>query len=344
MSDAAATPEAESRQAREAAARDALIRIVQRHGPGLAERPERAVALLRDAIPELRREIGLLGAAAREGGARRLRDAMAGDAATLTLALPQITADLAALTAVEVPAARWALESWAVALGAMPAAAPPQPPLAGAAPSRPAADSALWDGAGAPQPPAAGPATPATDSVVWDGTATPQPSPPPRRRRWLRRLLLLLLLPPLLLLIVAGLEYRDRIRDRPSGATAPTIGLDGRWYLEWVDTGGVVHRADLFMRDVSGTMLVNYSDPAERGPTSVEQRMTIWRSTGNIHIINGSDLRVVQSPPGTRVSYRPDRIIIRPLGLYGSDGVVFERICDQERPTCLPFRVARPGS
>jgi formylglycine-generating enzyme required for sulfatase activity len=95
--------------------RQQLVELVARYGRELAEDPRRCEALLRDYCSEYKREITLLVSAARERVAAELwagRDSV--PAATL---LARLTRRLYDNLGIAEGFARWAVESWALALG-----------------------------------------------------------------------------------------------------------------------------------------------------------------------------------------------------------------------------------
>jgi hypothetical protein len=97
------------------APRRKLVELVARHGRGLAEEPRRCEALLRDHCGEYRREISALTSAAEEHAAADLLTPQAGaPRAALLGRLARRLCDHVALTE---EAARWAVNSWALALG-----------------------------------------------------------------------------------------------------------------------------------------------------------------------------------------------------------------------------------
>jgi len=92
-----------------------LAEIVAQYGPSVWEDPRRCRALLMDLCGEHRREIFVLVSAAEEEVATELRDVPAGVPTELLLA--RLTERLVDNRALDEDAARWAVESWALALG-----------------------------------------------------------------------------------------------------------------------------------------------------------------------------------------------------------------------------------
>ncbi|HEX8099296.1 MAG TPA: hypothetical protein VF660_03735 [Actinomycetota bacterium] len=97
--------------------RDRLKELVERHGPSLAEDPPRCGDLLADALggsfEQYRREISLIETAAEEGVPRQL--VAAGSSASVRV--PALAARLARDRGLSQEAGRWAVDSWAYALG-----------------------------------------------------------------------------------------------------------------------------------------------------------------------------------------------------------------------------------
>lgn len=96
--------------------RHKLRELVARFGPGLCEEAPRCEAMLRDVCPEYRREIFVLVAALKERVVADLRVG-AGGASPREALLDRLTHRLVEHLALAPEAARWAVESWALALG-----------------------------------------------------------------------------------------------------------------------------------------------------------------------------------------------------------------------------------
>ncbi len=110
--------------------RRALIEIVERYGAGLVEDARRTEALLRDFCPERRRETFALVSAIRERVPADLLTSK--DSTPRDVLIPRLASRLSEDLGLAESAARWTVESWAVALGVVteaelpaPAAAPP---------------------------------------------------------------------------------------------------------------------------------------------------------------------------------------------------------------------------
>src|SRR5688572_87851 len=97
------------------APRRTLRELIARHGPGLCSDARRCEGLLRDLCGEHRREINILTGALRE---RVPLDLLAGRSAVPTaLLLARLSKRLEEHLALTEEAARWAVDSWALALG-----------------------------------------------------------------------------------------------------------------------------------------------------------------------------------------------------------------------------------
>src|SRR5215813_4768503 len=97
--------------------RQKLGELIAAYGRALVDNPGRCEGLLRDVCSTYRREIAVLVSALKEGVAAELRTASVGVPTRVVLArLTQRLQDNLGLTA---EAARWAVESWALALGAL---------------------------------------------------------------------------------------------------------------------------------------------------------------------------------------------------------------------------------
>ncbi len=101
--------------------RQTLIQLVAQQGRGAYENPRRCNALLRDLAPAHKREIFVLVSALEQGVANDLLSLQGQVPAGVLLA--QVTAKLQAALSLTDEAARWAVESWALALGVLPSAA-----------------------------------------------------------------------------------------------------------------------------------------------------------------------------------------------------------------------------
>ena len=133
-----------------------LGELLARFGPGLAEDPRRLEALLRDLAGQDRQGIFLLVSAARERVPERLTGS--GGSLPAPLLISALARDLQQSLGLADSAARWAVQSWAVALGITSTAS-----TAGtAATAPPAADPPVTS----PQAPAAAPAPAAGVLVV----------------------------------------------------------------------------------------------------------------------------------------------------------------------------------
>lgn len=108
--------------------RGKLAELVRRYGRGLCDDPRKAEALLRDVCGEHRREISVLVAALRERVAADLLGST--DGAPKPLLLGRLAKRLEDNLGLAAEAARWAVESWALALGVVNAddLRPPRPP------------------------------------------------------------------------------------------------------------------------------------------------------------------------------------------------------------------------
>ncbi len=102
-------------------ARQVLCGIVRKYGRGVCDEPRRVRALLADLCPDLKRECHALAEAQEHGAAADLTQPTAGVPIELTLG--RVARRLADETAMSEEAARWAVASWAAALGMIPAGA-----------------------------------------------------------------------------------------------------------------------------------------------------------------------------------------------------------------------------
>src|SRR5829696_288675 len=97
------------------APRQTLRELIARHGPGLCSDARRCEGLLRDLCGEHRREINILVGALRE---RVPLDLLAGrNSAPTGLLLSRLARRLEDQLALTADASRWAVDSWALALG-----------------------------------------------------------------------------------------------------------------------------------------------------------------------------------------------------------------------------------
>ena len=170
--------------------RHVLTRIISEHGRGVCDTPKRVEALLRDLCGAHRREINIIIGALEERVAADLL--AAGGRTPRDVLLARLAARLRDNLAYTPEAARWGVETWAVALGTMSEAelleraraaaaesagggsgAPP-PPIQVPDAEPPAAKSPRVN----PQTPLVNPRTPQTPS----GT-TPTPVPQPAQSR-----------------------------------------------------------------------------------------------------------------------------------------------------------------
>jgi nitrous oxidase accessory protein NosD len=95
--------------------RQKLVEMIARHGPGLAYQHRRCEGLLRDYCSAYRREVAVLASALRERVAADLL--AAGNKLPREVALTKLVRRLQDNLAMEESAARWAVNSWALALG-----------------------------------------------------------------------------------------------------------------------------------------------------------------------------------------------------------------------------------
>jgi serine/threonine-protein kinase len=95
-----------------------LLDIVHQYGRSVCEDPQRCAALLRDLCPENRREVNVLVSALREGVAADL--GRTSQSAPVEILIETLSNRLVSNLALKESAARWAVETWAVALGRIP--------------------------------------------------------------------------------------------------------------------------------------------------------------------------------------------------------------------------------
>src|SRR6185503_19731806 len=95
--------------------REKLSEIIARHGRSLAENPQRCEALLRDYCPQYKREINVL--------VEALKERVASDLMNSSPAIPglvlraKLTRRLQYELGLSEEASKWAVDSWAIALG-----------------------------------------------------------------------------------------------------------------------------------------------------------------------------------------------------------------------------------
>jgi hypothetical protein len=94
--------------------RQTLCRAVQQHGRSLIDDPRRCESLLRDLCPSNKREVNLLVAALRE---RVPADLAASQGASTAIRIQGLVSRLQQVAGLAEDAARWAVDSWALALG-----------------------------------------------------------------------------------------------------------------------------------------------------------------------------------------------------------------------------------
>ena len=97
--------------------RQALSRIIAKHGRGVCDAPKRLEALLRDLCGGHRREINIIMGAHEERVAADL--IAAGNSVSRDVLLARLAARLRDNLAYTAEAARWGVETWAVALGTL---------------------------------------------------------------------------------------------------------------------------------------------------------------------------------------------------------------------------------
>ncbi len=103
-------------------AREQLIAVVQQHGPVLASDPRRLRSLLADRCPECKKEIAVLATAAELKVAEQIRTSTGGT--PWPVIAGRMVEALADGVAMHEAAARWAVDSWALALGRITTAPP----------------------------------------------------------------------------------------------------------------------------------------------------------------------------------------------------------------------------
>lgn len=115
--------------------RATLIEIIRQHGPQVIDDPQRVENLLRDLCPDSKREIQALMFALREQIPADLRQPPNGTPPVMLVA--NLTRRLIDNSPMAEDMARWAVESWALALGVIAAPLAP-PPVSAPRPARPA--------------------------------------------------------------------------------------------------------------------------------------------------------------------------------------------------------------
>src|SRR5437870_1152008 len=95
--------------------RQKLCELIAKYGESLCDEPLRCEGLLRDLCPKDRGAVNLLINALREGVATELRNHS--EAVPIELALARLSIRLQDHQVVTEEGARWAVESWALALG-----------------------------------------------------------------------------------------------------------------------------------------------------------------------------------------------------------------------------------
>ncbi len=173
--------------------RQLLAQRLTKYGVALCDQPRRCISLLRDDLQgTCEAELNVLLLTLQYGIVHDLRAALQAPTLPVALLLPQLMQRLRRKVPLDEAAARWGVESWAVALGmALPPAAPPVPAPRAAAP------------VAAPRPPAAPRVVPTTPSPA-------VPASPPAPRRW-GRVALLMLLTLVVGLVVGREEARQQL-------------------------------------------------------------------------------------------------------------------------------------
>ena len=98
-------------------ARKVLCQIVARYGQDICSEPNRVRGLLKDLCNDSQREVFLLDAASRSGVVEELIGKVGKTSEPPTTLISRLAARLANNTGLEKEYARWAIESWALALG-----------------------------------------------------------------------------------------------------------------------------------------------------------------------------------------------------------------------------------
>jgi hypothetical protein len=160
--------------------RQALCALVNEHGAAIATDPPRCESLLRERCPANKRELALLSGVLRSGVMDELLRPAAGAAAVGRLGT--LARRIEDEMAVKGDPARWAVESWALALGWPLEVAKPVAPVAPVAPVRAPAPVSAPRTTPAPAPPSAAPApaiVPPLVAPVPVPEAAPEPAPVP---------------------------------------------------------------------------------------------------------------------------------------------------------------------
>jgi hypothetical protein len=357
------------------AARKTLIGVVGRFGRDICDDPRRCEALLRDLCPQHGREIRVLVAAAQERVPQSLLGSSTGGA-PLAVRIPQLTRHLHHQAALAEDAARWAVESWAVALGLVtPAqlsetggrseAKPPVPPTSSAGSSGQALASPL------PGSAASGVSTPTA------APTPPQPSPPPssaKRSFAGRRLLFVAMVLGLLTAGYVWVEHREReaewrateyeeeagrraeAADREAQRQHEEAALQeedwesanverkirdmiqhGVWDVTFYGRDGSPHNARLYMRGSTGSLRVAFDDPY--GETILVDQTVTFQCADDDCFFEGAN----PTDPNTgllMLEYLPDRIYVS-ADEFGD--VQITEVCDSWEDHCSQARATFLG-
>ncbi len=111
-------PSSEAGEGSRDVVRTTVARLLASEGPALASDPRRVEAFLRDLCGEHPAEISVAVSALREGVAEDLRSSASLGSQTVPLLLPRLAARLREHLGIDEPLARWAVGTWALALGA----------------------------------------------------------------------------------------------------------------------------------------------------------------------------------------------------------------------------------
>lgn len=101
-----------------------LCELIALHGPDLSDDPDRCVALLNDMCGVFKREIGALVMVQRERAVQELRRRGSDPSIPLDLLIQSLADRLCTRHPIEAESARWAVDSWALALGLLRSAEP----------------------------------------------------------------------------------------------------------------------------------------------------------------------------------------------------------------------------
>lgn len=163
--------------------RQKLCEIIDQHGRPISEHPQQCHGFLLDACGEYRREISVLVSAAKEGVPQELLSSKGVPEAIL---VDRLTNKLQADLALDKTAARWAVDSWGLALGVISPRTRSQQPenpttplfqssvFPTAAPSNPSASSATFTSASSASP---APSAPFAASAPSANPASSMPPP-----------------------------------------------------------------------------------------------------------------------------------------------------------------------